>query len=525
MWWNAAFALSLLCLGYPVLGFSRGRKPLTMNANPGRDRKLPGSSYVSAVPAAALSVGVVLPVWVGTLIPLAIVDYVFGKLKSVIFPPPITERLSYFRDLPGNTITRPANALDSKQPRELDLVVYGATGFTGKLLTNYLAKSYGPGSTLKWGIAGRSPEKLEELKKSLGPEFSNLKVIVAESMDTEAVTSLVRRTKCVASTAGPFCVYSNQLVASCAQQGTDYCDITGEMDWVKVLVDRYDSIARESGARIVNACGHDCVPWDLSVHLAAEEFKKRGWGPVKEVSCYDTVKAKPSGGTMKTMMMLMADKSSSPFTPKCGFDPFDMMSNGLRSPLKYRGRPSMLVKYSFEAQAWTAPFVMAFVNSRSIQRSNALNQYSDGFVYRESRVHPNVFAAITDTITTFAGLTALNITPLRWLLLKMGAVPSSGEGPTEEEMDGYFLVVDSVAHGVGADGKSPVKLRQRLTFNTDPGYRDTARMLGESAITMILDGDKPSVSKQGGVLSPSAACGRALLDRLVKTGCEYSVGE
>lgn len=485
-------------------------------------RKLPGSSLSSAAVGAAVSVGVVLPIWITTLIPLAIVDAAVTRLKSLVFPPPETERLSYFRDSPGKSITRPADALDSKSPRELDLVVYGATGFTGGLLTRYLAKNYGAGSSLKWGIAGRNKKKLEEVRSSLGPDFSNLKIIVADSMDVEGMTSLVRRTKCVASTAGPFSIYSNLLVASCVQQGTDYCDITGEMDWVKVLIDRYDNIARESGARIVNCCGHDCVPWDLSVHMAAEEFKKRGWGALKEVNCYDIVKAKASGGTMTTMMKIMNDPESG-YSPRCGFNPLDMLPNGSRSPLRFSGRPGMFVSYSPEAQAFTSPFVMAFVNAQSIHRSNALNGYADGLIYRESRVHPNVFAAITDAITTFAGLTALAITPLRWLLVKTGGVPSPGEGPTEEEMDGYYLTVDSVASGVGADGVTPVKLRQALTFNTDPGYRDTARMLAESALTLILDGDKAGVSKTGGVITPSAACGSALLNRLVQSGCEYSV--
>ena len=228
----------------------------------------------------------------------------------------------------------------------------------------------------------------------------------------------------MASTAGPFSVYSNHLVASCVQQGTDYCDITGEMDWVKVLIDKYDSIARESGARIVNCCGHDCVPWDLSVHLASEEFKKRGWGPVKEVNCYDIIKAKPSGGTMGTIMRLMNSQDS--YSPRCGFDPLDMLPTGSKSPLRFSGRPSMFLSYSREAQAFTGPFLMAFVNAQSVQRSNVLNRYSDGLIYRESRVYPNVFAAIADSITTFAGLTALAITPLRWLLVKTGAVPSPG---------------------------------------------------------------------------------------------------
>jgi short subunit dehydrogenase-like uncharacterized protein len=194
---------------------------------------------------------------------MAIADFILGAMKRLVIPVPTKEKLSYYHDLP-NVSTRPAGALDSKSPRELDLIVYGATGFTGKLLTRYLAKTY-KGTSLKWAIAGRSKARLEEVRDSLGPDWKDLKIVVADGLDADAVTSMVRRTKCVATTAGPFALHANQLVASCAVQGTDYCDITGEVDWVRVITDKYDALARESGARIINMCGHDCVPWELSV--------------------------------------------------------------------------------------------------------------------------------------------------------------------------------------------------------------------------------------------------------------------
>jgi hypothetical protein len=179
-----------------------------------KDRRLPGSKLSKAVPSALLSVGVVLPVWITALVPMAIADFILGAMKRLVIPVPTKEKLSYYHDLP-NVTTRPAGALNSKSPRELDLIVYGATGFTGKLLTRYLAKTY-KGTSLKWAIAGRSQARLEEVRDSLGPDWKDLKIVVADGLDADAVTSMVRRTKCVATTAGPFALHANQLLASCA---------------------------------------------------------------------------------------------------------------------------------------------------------------------------------------------------------------------------------------------------------------------------------------------------------------------
>jgi short subunit dehydrogenase-like uncharacterized protein len=257
--------------------------------------------------------------------------------------------------------------------------------------------------------------------------------------------------------------------------------------------------------------------------MAAEEFKRRNWGELREVNCYDFIKGSASGGTVKTMLTAMADHDR--YKAKCGFDPLLMLPDGSRSTRKYSGKPQLGVWYSNEVKSWTGPFIMSFVMAESVRRSNVLNKYSSDLTYREARAHPNLFAALSDTIGTFAGLTALNITPLRWLMVKLGMLPAPGEGPSEKAMDGFFLVVETVAHGVDADGSTPVELRQTLEFPTDPGYRDTARMLGETALTMILDGDHNAVCKSGGVMTPSVACGSALLDRLVKTGSTYTIVE
>ena len=509
-------AILLLFLFAVSSGLSISNKSIEPQKMIRNGKYLQGSRLKDSIPSAALSLGVVLPVWLTTLLPLAIVDFVASSVKGMIMPSQGRKLSDYWET---GIESRPSDALDSSSPRELDLVIYGATGFTGKILTKYIAKNYN--GKIRWGISGRSKERLEAVRSSLGPEFANLPIIIADSEDSSAVTKLVRKTKAIANTAGPFSMYANILVGTCAQQGTHYADITGEVDWVKVLIDKYDVIAQESGARIVNMCGCDCVPWEMSVHGVATEFKKRGYGELREVNCYDSMKASFSGGTLKTVVTMMNDNSK--YKAKSGFNPLLMMPDGSKSTAKYSGRPQFMMGYSREINSFTGFFVMSAVMAQSIKRSNALNKYSSDLIYREALVFPNIFAAIGGSIGLLAGATAFATTPLRWLMYKFGVVPQASEGPSEKTMDSSFLEVKTVAHGVGADGTSPAKVETRLYFPTCPGYRDTARMLGETALTMVLDSQRPEVNKNGGVMTPSAACGTALLDRLVETGCEYII--
>ena len=264
-------------------------------------------------------------------------------------------------------------------------MIYGATGFTGKLMTKYIAENYQ--GKVKFAIGGRSKEGLERVRDSLGENFADIPIIVAECGDAAAITSMVRRTKAIANLAGPFSMYANLVVAICAQQGTHYADITGEVNWVSVVIDKYDKIAQESGSRIVNMCGCDCVPWEMSVHAAHEEFKKRGYGELREVNCYDYFKGSASGGTLNTISTILTDASS--YKAKSGFNPLVMLPDGSRSTAKYSGRPQYMLGYSSEVSAWTGCFVMSTVMAQSIMRSNALNKYSKNLIYREAQVFPN----------------------------------------------------------------------------------------------------------------------------------------
>jgi hypothetical protein len=223
-----------------------------------RDNKKIPLSGISVVPIFAGFVFLAVPAWLVVLLPAAIISQlaILASSKFTAKPTPVKEEDVAVAETPVMLSTDTAT-------RNLDLVVFGATGFVGKLACSYLAKNYG--RTIKWGLAGRRQDALEKVRGALGPEFHDLPILIADSTDQAALNSMASRTKVVISSTGPYSLYGSGLVAACASHGTHYCDITGEVDWVRRMVLRYDDLARRSGSRIVHFCGHDCVPWDMSV--------------------------------------------------------------------------------------------------------------------------------------------------------------------------------------------------------------------------------------------------------------------
>jgi hypothetical protein len=223
-----------------------------------RDKKKVPLSGSSVVPAFTGFVLLGVPTWLIILLPAAILCQIALKIYNGLF--------SKTEKAPRKEISvpeTPSMLSTETASRKLDLVIYGATGFTGKIASKYVAKNYG--KTLKWGIAGRRRDALEKVRQELGPELQDLPLLIADSSDHDALKAMVKQTKVVISTAGPFMLHGTVLVAACAEYGTHYCDITGEADWVRQMILRFDGLARRSGSRIVHFCGHDCVPWDLSV--------------------------------------------------------------------------------------------------------------------------------------------------------------------------------------------------------------------------------------------------------------------
>ncbi len=448
---------------------------------------------------------ILVPIFLCFLLPCAIVCVIFQQIIN-LFTSPDKDTTKPLGE-PSDT-----KYLTAKDKREFDLVVFGATGFTGKMVAAHIAKTYGVGKTVKWAIAGRSKGKLDAVAKDLG---CDVPIIIADSGDVNSLSTMVRSTKVIVSTAGPFLLYGSELVRQCSMNGTHYCDITGEIDWIRIMIDLYSDAAEKSGAKIIPLCGHDCIPWDLSVLALSNEFKKRG-DTLTTVNCYDEIRGSASGGTVATIFTALSNRRK--YKAALGFDPLLRTSEGTKCDAHYKPDVQMTLGYSSEYQSWVGFFIMSMVMANCVRRSNVLLGYSKKLTYSEARVHANFFSAFNEAVGLIIFSAFLVIPPLSWLALKLGVMPSPGEGPSAATMDKGFLKITSFGHG--AD-KSSKPIKAIMYFPTDPGYRDTARMLAESGLLLALEQEK--TAKNAGFHTPASGLGMPLLDRLVATGSSFEI--
>ena len=394
--------------------------------------------------------------------------------------------------------------------RDLDVVVFGATGFVGRLTAAYLARSAPHGTRI--GLAGRSRERLEQVRADLGERAADWPLLVADTSDATALRALADATTAVATTVGPYAKYGLPLVRACAEAGTHYADLTGEVLFVRQSIDAADTTARASGARIVHACGFDSVPSDLGVLLTAERAREDGAGPLTDTT-YVLVSAKggASGGTIDSVRGMIDEARSSAPARRLLLDPYALSPDRAAEP-DLPGERDSLTPTRVDGR-WTAPFVMASFNTRIVRRSNALEGWAYGrdFRYREvmgvgrSPVAPVLAGAVAAGI---GGLLAgMALPPTRFLLDRV--LPKPGEGPDEKAREnGHFRVE------VTASTTSGARYRTTVAAKGDPGYAATAVMLGESVLALGLDQLPPTA----GVLTPASGIGRRLAERLRSAG-------
>ncbi len=391
---------------------------------------------------------------------------------------------------------------------QLDIVVFGATSFVGKILTDYMHRTYGVGKDLKWGIGGRSEKKLQDLKESLGASAKDLPVITADASDDTALKNLCDQTRVVVSTVGPYALYGEPLVRVCAETGTDYCDLTGEVQWIRKMIEKYEDKAKTSGARIVHCCGFDSIPSDMGVWFLQQQAQEQFGQPALDVRMRVKVaKGGLSGGTVASMMNVAKEAGSDPQLRKELANPFSICP---KEHLSSRRQPSIKsAEYDEDFGVWLAPFVMGAINTRVVHRSNALQQagYGKEFTYDEAMMVGKGMKGrlrgygITGAMGAF--FTASAIGPTRWLVEKL--VPSPGEGPSPEEQEKGFFDLRFI--GKTEDGR---KLITKVTGDRDPGYGSTGKMLGEAAMCLANDvADKP-----GGFWTPASLLDGKLLERL-----------
>lgn len=457
---------------------------------------------------------VVIPLWLVVLLPLTLLHqggvWLLGKLsgkkpKSNAVPAKASEVRDRSRVVP-------------EKDRAFDLVVFGATGFTGKMAARYLAKTYGHGKAVRWAIAGRRRSALEEVRAELAiidSACAQLPIVIADSSDLASIEAMVRSTKVVITTAGPFDKYGSDLVRICAETGTHYCDITGETDWVRKMIDLYDNVARTTGARIVHFCGHDCVPWDLCVLELSKKMQSKN-DVLEQVSFFDYIRSDPSGGTLATIFHSLSARVL--YKSTLGFDPLLKTLQCTRSDCKLSSKNQAFLGFANKIQSWVGPFVMAPVMANCVRRSNAVLGYNPSTLkYSEAQVYPNFMAGVIFLTYMIIFGTAILFPPLRWLV-QGNLLPNPGEGPSESAMNDGFLKI--VGFGRGANG---TQSKVTLYFPTDPGYRDTARMLVESGLTLAFDLAKLPAHASGGVWTPATCQGEVLLQRLVNTGCSFHI--
>ncbi len=375
--------------------------------------------------------------------------------------------------------------------REFGVVVYGATGYTGRLVCEYLNKQYGVNGDVKWAMAGRSEEKLKQVRDEMGIP-KDVPFVIADAGNPESVKAMVESTQVVLTTVGPYQKYGSDLVRVCSETGTDYVDLCGEPAWMHEMIAAHGETAKASGARIVFSCGFDSVPFDLGVHFLQNAAIEKLGKPLSRIKGrVRAMKGTFSGGTLESFRLTMKAAVKNPELIKVLTNPFSL-SESFNGPKQPSG---MAPIFDEDLNSWSAPFVMATINTKNIHRSNLLlsHQYGDNFVYDEM-----MLTGPGDKGEAMAKAVAED--------KSMANDPMQpGEGPSKEERETGFY--DVLFAGSNDSGE---RLMASVKGDKDPGYGSTCKMISESAICLLKNLDAAS----GGIWTPASALGDLLIDRL-----------
>ncbi|GCL63867.1 saccharopine dehydrogenase family protein [Pseudaquabacterium pictum] len=391
-------------------------------------------------------------------------------------------------------------------PKEFDIVVHGATGFTGRLVIEYLLTRGDTG--LRWAMGGRSIEKLAAVRDEVGAPAST-PLVVTDSADPASLAALMARTRLVLTTVGPYQLYGSALVQACAVHGVDYVDLCGEPAWMRQMIDAHHAAAQASGARIVFSCGFDSIPFDLGVLMLQDQMVQRFGAPAPRVrGRVRKMKGTFSGGTAASLKATMAAAATQPGVLDLLRNPF-ALTPGFEGPKQPSGNKPMVDEALSDGtgtDTWVAPFVMAAINTRNVHRSNFLLQQAWGadFVYDEMLVTGpgEKGQAIAEAVAADKSLASDD-------------GPKPGEGPSRAEREAGFY--DVLFLGTGRNGET---LRVGVQGDRDPGYGSTSKMIAESAMCLLQD----ATSTPGGIWTPAAAMGQRLIDRLqAHAGLRFAV--
>ena len=404
--------------------------------------------------------------------------------------------------------------------RKLDIIVWGASGFTGRLVAEYLFEQYGSNSSVKWAMAGRNKAKLEAVQTELG--ISNIPIILADSQDKKSLNQMVQQTSVICTTVGPYAKYGSALVSACVEHQTDYCDLAGEVQWIRKMIDQHHETAQANGTKIVHTCGFDSIPSDMGIYFFQKAIKEKTGAFAEQTKLLvKAIKGGMSGGTYLSLSNVLAEAQKDKSIYKVLSNPY-----GLNPDMNHQGvdEPDLQkVIFDQDTKRWISPFIMAAINTKVVRRSHALADFPYGkkFKYDEAMISG---AGVSGRLKGWAGLSAIGLLMMAkpGSLIKKGIdrlLPKAGEGPNKTQRENGFY--NMLLIGKMAEGKI---IKGKVTGDRDPGYGSTSKMMAESAVCLAKD--KAQLPKTFGVLTPSIAMSDALLNRLEENaGLTFSLLE
>ena len=395
--------------------------------------------------------------------------------------------------------------------REFDIIVWGATGFTGQLVVEYLVETYGVDGELRWAIAGRNRNKLESVRRSCLADGQHecLPILIADSNDPDSLATLAQKARVICTTVGPYAKYGTPLVEACVEAGTHYCDLTGEVQWMARVIPQYQKAAEASGARIVHTCGFDSVPFDMgNWYLQQLMLERHGAYAQRVKGRVGKNRGAASGGTIASVLNMMEEAQNDPSVRREVANPYALYPPD--TPDGRDGPDQTGAKFDADFNQWTSPFIMAAINTRVVRRSNALLGFpwGESFRYDEATLNTSRYEATRNSIAGGIGIVALALGPTRKLAQRF--LPKPGEGPTRDQREaGYYEVFFR-----GIDSQNPQKeITISVSGDLDPGYGSTAKMLGEAAVCLAKD----ELTVGGGFWTPASALAGKYLNRLTSS--------
>lgn len=402
---------------------------------------------------------------------------------------------------------------------ELDILLWGATSSTGRLVAERLARHYLPtqeteAPALRWGLGGRSREKLEAIRQELqqiNPRAAELPIWIGDAMDPASLDALVPRARVVVSTVGPYALYGRALVAACARHGVDYADLTGEIPFIRDMIDAHHAQAEASGARIIPGCGYDSIPLDLGTWMLHAHMQQVHGGRLQSVKGVVTrARGGVGGGTIASALHLVKEAGKNPAVRRALLDPYSLAPGDQGQD----GTEQLGVAWDADLGGWMGPSVMANTNTRVVRRSNFLLNHAYGTDFRCVEVMGfssglwGLGKALGVAVAQSLGGAALLFPPTRALLAQV--LPKPGDAPSRATQERGYFTIRLLGRGIAASG-AEVRLEGEVIGTGDPGHRETSKMLSEAAVCLALE---PSLPARGGLLTPAVALGTPLLERL-----------